>query len=191
MILGREGLQRLIDDGRIAAGSATGLATAALGAAVRAGSPKPNIGTDAALITALIGASQVVAPGSTSGLYVRDKGFPKLNLPDTVTLRLEAGGTEAAEALRAGMANILIGPISELVQETGIEVVGLLPPDLQLIVTSTAAIVRYCQMPEAAKRLIDFLSSDNDDLLAAIKRAGMEQPIKCGRPERSTGASSN
>jgi hypothetical protein len=29
---------------------------------------------------------------------------------------------------------------------------------------------------EAAKRLIDFISTDTDDLLAAIKRAGMERP---------------
>ena len=69
----------------------------------------------------------------------------------------------------------MIGPISELVQEIGIEVVGLLPSDLQLILTFAAAIVKDCQMPEAAKRLIDFLSSDSDDLLAAIKRAGMER----------------
>jgi molybdate transport system substrate-binding protein len=176
VILGREGLQQLIDDGRIAAGSATGLATAALGAAVRAGSPKPDIGTDVALLTALIDAGHVVAPGSTSGLFVRDKVFPKLNLPETVKLRLEAGGTEAAETLRAGRANILIGPISELIHETGIETVGLLPPDLQLIVTFTAAIVQDCQMPEAAKHLIDFLSADTDELRAAIKRAGMERP---------------
>ena len=176
VILGREGLQRLIDDGRIAAGSAMDLATAALGAAVRAGSSKPDIGTDVAFMTALIDAGQVVAPGSTSGLYVRDKVFPKLNLPETVKLRLEPGGTEAAEVLRAGKANILIGPISELIQEIGIDVVGLLPSDLQLIVTFTAAIVKDCQMPEAAKRLIDFLSSDTDDLLAAIQRVGMELP---------------
>jgi molybdate transport system substrate-binding protein len=176
VILGREGLQKLIDDGRIVAGSATDLATAALGAAVRTGSPKPDIGTDAAFMTALIDAGQVVAPGSTSGLYVRDKVFPKLDLPGTVKLRLEPGGLEAAEALRARKANILIGPISELVRETGIEVVGLLPPDLQIVLTFAAAIVRDCRMPEAAKRLIDFLSSDTDTLLAAIKRAGMERP---------------
>jgi molybdate transport system substrate-binding protein len=176
VILGREGLQRLIDDGRIAAGSAIGLAKAALGAAVRAGSPKPDIGTDAAFMTALIDAGQVVAPGSTSGLYIRDKVFPKLSLPETVKLRLEAGGTEAADALRAGKANFLVGPISELIQETGIEIVGRLPPDLQLVLTFAAAIVKDCQMPEAAKRLIDFLSSDSDELLAAIKRAGMERP---------------
>ena len=97
-------------------------------------------------------------------------------MPDTVRLTLEARGTEAAEVLRAGKANLSIGPTSELVQESGIEVVGLLPPDLQLVQTFTAAIVSDAQAPEAAKRLIDFLSLDSDILLAAIKRAGMERP---------------
>src|ERR1700761_1040822 len=73
VVLGREGLQKLIDDRRIAAGSATDLATASLGAAVRAGWPKPDISTDVAFMTALIDAGEVVAPGSTSGLFVRDK----------------------------------------------------------------------------------------------------------------------
>ena len=45
VILSREGLRKLIEDGRIRAGSEAGLATAALAAAVRAGSPKPDIGS--------------------------------------------------------------------------------------------------------------------------------------------------
>jgi len=176
VILSREGLKHLIDDGRIRAGSEAGLATAPLAAAVRAGSPKPDIGTDAALRKALIDAGQVVAPSSTSGQFVRDHVLPKLNLPDTVKLTLEARGTEAAEALRAGKADFSIGPTSELVQEPGIELVGLLPSSLQLVQTFTAAVVKDSKEPELARRLIDFLSRDTDHLPAAIERAGMERP---------------
>ncbi|MBR0872964.1 substrate-binding domain-containing protein [Bradyrhizobium tropiciagri] len=176
VILSREGLRTLHEDGRIRAGSEAGLATAPLGAAVRSGSPKPDIGNEAAFRQALIHAGDVVAPSSTSGQYVRDKVFPKLNLPDTVRLTLEARGTEAAEALRAGKANFSIGPTSELVQESGIEMVGLLPANLQLVQTFTAAIVNGAETPDTARRLIDFLASDSDILLSAIKRAGMARP---------------
>ncbi|QOZ27485.1 substrate-binding domain-containing protein [Bradyrhizobium sp. CCBAU 51753] len=176
VILSREGLQKLIEDGRIRAGSEAGLATAALAAAVRAGCPKPDIGDAIALRQALIDAGQVVAPSSTSGQYFRDEIVPRLNLPDTVTLSFEARGTEAVEALRAGKANLSIGPTSELVQESGIEVVGLLPPNFQLVQTFTAAVVSDSRAPEAARRLIDFLSADTDLMRAAIKRAGMERP---------------
>ena len=176
VILSREGLHKLNEDGRIRAGSDAGLATARLAAAVRSGAAKPDIGNAAALRKALIDAGQVVAPSSTSGQFVRDKIFPRLNLPDSVRLTLEARGTEAAEALRVGKANFSIGPTSELVQETGIEVVGLLPPDLQLVQTFTAAVVSDSKSPDAARRLIDFLSSDTAILRAAIRRAGMERP---------------
>ena len=176
VILSREGLQKLKEDGRIRAGSEAGLATAALAAAVRAGSPKPDIGNAAAFRKALIDAGQVVAPSSTSGQYFRDKIVPELNLPDTVKLSFEARGTGAVEALRAGKANLSIGPTSELVQERGIEVVGLLPAEFQLVQTFTAAVVSDCKAPEAAKRLVDFLASDSEILLAAVKRAGMERP---------------
>ena len=171
VILSREGLHKLNEDGRIRAGSDTGLATAPLAAAVRSGAPKPDIGNAIALRKALIDAGQVVAPSSTSGQFVR-----RLDLPDRVRLTLEARGTEAAEALRAGKANFSIGPTSELVQETGIEVVGLLPADLQLVQTFTAAVVSDSKLPDAARRLIDFLSSDTAILRAAIRRAGMERP---------------
>lgn len=176
VILSREGLQKLHEDGRIRAGSERGLATAPLAAAVRTGSPRPDIGTDIALRKALIDAGQISAPSSTSGQFVRDKVFPKLGLPDSVRLTLETRGADAAEALRAGKANLSIGPTSELVQESGIEVVGLLPSNLQLVQTFTAAIVDDTQAPSAARRLIDFLSDDSDILLAAIKRAGMGRP---------------
>ncbi|MBR0939506.1 extracellular solute-binding protein [Bradyrhizobium jicamae] len=176
VILSREGLQKLNEDGRIRPGSEIGLATAPLAAAVRSGSAKPDIGTVVAIRKALIDAGLVVAPSSTSGQYVRDKVFPRLNLPDTVKLTLEARGTEAAEALRAGEANLAIAPTSELAQEAGIELAGLLPPDLQLVQTFTAAVVSDSQTPDAARRLIDFLSSDTENLLAAIKCAGMERP---------------
>ncbi|MGY4472865.1 substrate-binding domain-containing protein [Bradyrhizobium sp. USDA 3364] len=176
VILSREGLKTLTEDGRIRAGSEAGLATAPLAAAVRAGDPKPDIGNASALRKALIDAVEVVAPSSTSGQFVRDRIFPKLDLPDAVRLTLEARGTEAAEALRAGRANFSIGPTSELVHETGIDVVGLLPPDLQLVQIFTAAVVSDSESPEAARLLIEFLSSDTDILRAAIKRVGMERP---------------
>jgi molybdate transport system substrate-binding protein len=47
---------------------------------------------------------------------------------------------------------------------------------LQLVQTFAAAVVSDSQNPTAAARLIDYLSSDSDRLLAAIKRAGMERP---------------
>ncbi|MDP1026830.1 substrate-binding domain-containing protein [Sphingomonas sp. KR1UV-12] len=174
VILSREGLNRLAEDGRIRKGSAVGLATAPLAAAVRTGAAPPNIATVAAFRQTLIEAGRIVMPGSTSGQFVRDKVFPRLDLPASVTLTLVARGTESVEMLKTGKADLAIGPSSELVNVPGITMIGHLPSEVQIIQTFTAGIVNDAKEPKAAKQLIRYLSSQKPATVAAIRRAGME-----------------
>lgn len=82
VILSREGLDELIATGRIMEDTVTGLATTPLEAAVRSGSPKPNIGTKEALEEALLRARLISMPGSTSGVFIKDSVFPSTTLAD-------------------------------------------------------------------------------------------------------------
>jgi molybdate transport system substrate-binding protein len=179
VILSREGLDELIAAGRIAAGSDVGLAGAALGAAVRQGSAKPDISTDEALKRALLGAHLVMLPASTSGIFMKNEVFPKLGIADKVSSKMVARGTDSTAALAAGEADLAIGPVSELVHQPGVELVGELPGDVQLVQVFTAAIVKTARSPEQAKRLIEFLASDQ--ATAAIENAGMEPVGKRGK----------
>ena len=174
VILSGEGLAKLVEDKRIRPGSAKGLGDAALGAAVRTGDPGQEVGTADALKQAVVHAGSVVLPGSTSGQFVRDKVFPRLKLPPEVRVEMVARGTEAAEALRSGKVNLAIEPTSELVTEPGIHMIGLLPDDMQIVQTFTAAIVNDAENPQAAAQLIAFLSSDR--ALEALKKTGMQKP---------------
>src|SRR6187402_350216 len=79
-ILSREGLGELISAGRILPGSDVDLATAALGAAVRAGAPKPDVTTVEGFKRALLGAKLIAVPQSTSGIYLLEEVFPKLGI---------------------------------------------------------------------------------------------------------------
>ena len=81
-------------------------------------------------------------------------------------------GTDSAAALAAGEADVALGPVSELVNVNGIELVGPLPDEIQLVQTFTAAIVKACRNVDDAKRLTGFLASDRT--AAAIEEAGME-----------------
>ena len=172
VILSKEGLDELTTAGRITKGSEVALASVPLGAAVRQGSPKPDISSVDALKRALLSASLVALPGSTSGIFLKDEVFPKLGIAGKVTSKLFARGIESTGALATGEADLAIGPVSELVNQPGIELLGALPDDVQLVQVFTAAITGTAQHPEPAKRLIEFLASGQTT--AAIRNSGME-----------------
>jgi molybdate transport system substrate-binding protein len=171
VIMSGEGLDELKTAGRIIAGSDVKLAGVPLGAAVRQGSPKPDVSTVDALKRALLGARLVALPASTSGIFLKDEIFPRLGIADKVKLKLFARGIESTNAVAAGEADLAIGPVSEQVNQPGIEQVGVLPDEVQLVQIFTAAIVKTAHNPEQAKRLIEFLASDQS--AAAIRNSGM------------------
>ena len=72
-----------------------------------------------------------------------------------------------------GDADYAVQPLSEILNERGVELVGTIPAQIQYVSIFSAAIVSGSTELEASKRLIAFLSSDT--ALAAIKSAGMER----------------
>ena len=172
VIMSKEGLGELIALGRIAAGSDAELATAALGAAVRQGHSKPDISSVEAFKRAVVDAHLVAIPASTSGIFLKDDVFPRLGIADKVTSRVMARGTESTALLAAGEADLALGPVSELVDQAGIEPVGALPDEVQLIQMFVAAIVNTSRRPTPAKQLIEFLASGHT--AEAIRCSGME-----------------
>ena len=174
VILSKEGLDELIAAGRIADGSQVELANVPLGAAVRQGSAKPDISSVDAFKRAALNAHLLVMGESTSGIFVKDKVFPKLGIADKVSLKMVPRGSDATDALAAGEADLVIGPASELVGRPGIELVGVLPDDVQLVQVFTASMVKTAHNPEQARKLIAYLASGQTT--AAIKSSGM-QPL--------------
>lgn len=175
VILSNEGLHELAEDGRVAEGTAVELATAPLAAAVRAGARKPDVSSVAALTRTLSEARLIGVPGSTSGLFIQTDILPALGIAETVRLKVYPRGTDSTAALAAGETDIALGPISELVNIPGVEPIGHLPDAVQLVQTFTAAVVAGARHPDAAKRLIVFLQSD--EMSGAIRSVGME-PVR-------------
>ena len=171
-ILSREGLNELIAAGAIAAGTDVDLARSGLGAAVRSGARRPDISTVAAFKQALLGARVVAIPASTSGIYLTDELFPKLGIAGKLNIRITPRGTQSAALVAAGEADIAVQPISELVRAPGLDYLGEIPAELQLIQTFSAAIVRGSKEQDASKRLIAFLASES--AVPAMRSNGME-----------------
>jgi molybdate transport system substrate-binding protein len=179
VIMSREGLAELIAAGRIAAGTDVDLARTPLGVAVRAGAPKPKVATVEDFKALMLRSRTVSVPASTSGIFLANEVFPRLGLAGRVELKSMPRGTEAAALVAAGEADVAVMPVSEIVHAPGVELAGVIAPEIQLNQVFAAAVVSGAPEPDAARRLIAFLASAR--AASAIRASGME-PLGSQRP---------
>lgn len=172
VILSREGLAELVSLGRIMPGTAVDLAIAPLGAAVPLGSSRPDISTVATFTKALLKANSIVVPGSTSGIYLTTELFPKLGVAKKISVKITERGSQATSLLAAKEAAMAIQPSSELVNVAGIDFIGRLPNEIQLLQIFVIAITKDSTQVEAAKKLIQFLTSPA--AAVPIQNSGMD-----------------
>jgi molybdate transport system substrate-binding protein len=172
VILSREGLDALIAAKRIAAGTDIDLATVGIGVAVRAGAARPALDSVDAIKLALQRARLVVVPASTSGIWLTKELFPRLGIADTIKVKVTPRGADATAMVASGEADLAVLPVSEILQDKGVDVASIFPMEIQFIQTFSAAAVAGAREPQAAKRLIEFLSSARAS--EAIKGAGLE-----------------
>ena len=156
VILSREGLAELLAEGRIIKGSDVDLAGVPLGVGVRAGAPRPDISTVNAFKQTLLRAKSIGIQ-STSAVYLKTKVFPQLGIAGALADKLSGAG--AAEVASGGVEMVVL-PVSEILPVQGVDFVGTIPADLQLVQVFAAAVVKDAKNPEASKRLIDFLASE-------------------------------
>ena len=79
-----EALDGLIASGKVAAASRADLARSLIGAAVRAGAPKPDISTMAAFKQALLDAKSIAFSDSASGVFLQNVIFKRLGIADDI-----------------------------------------------------------------------------------------------------------
>jgi molybdate transport system substrate-binding protein len=172
VILSREGLAELVALGRIMPGTDTDLAIAPLGAAVPLGSARPDISNVAAFTQAIVKANSIVVPGSTSGIYLTTELFPMLGIAKQISVKITERGSQATSLLAAREAAMAIQPSSELVNIAGIDFIGRLPNEIQLLQIFAIAITKESIQVEAAKKLIQFLTSPA--AAVPIQNSGMD-----------------
>jgi molybdate transport system substrate-binding protein len=169
VILAREGLTDLINEGRIIPGTDVDLARSLIGMIVRAGTPKPDISTVEALKQTLLRAKSVAMSSSTSGVYLTTTLFPKLGIAAQMAGKISTSG---AAAVGRGEAEVGLQQVSEVLTVPGVDFVGTIPADVQYVTTYAAAVVTGSKEVETSRRLVAFLSAPEAG--AAIKKSGME-----------------
>ena len=176
VIMAAPALDDLTKQGKIRADSRVDLVQSKIGMAVKAGAPKPDISTLDALKRTLLAAKSIAYSDSASGVYLSTELFPKLGIADQIKSKcrkIEAdpvGGVVASGEVEIGFQQI-----SELRPVKGIDIVGELPPGAQRVIVFAAAIPTTSKHPEAAKELIQWLTSPSNYTL--IQKTGLE-PVK-------------
>lgn len=163
-----EGLDALVRDGRIVAGSAVTLAQSPLGLAVRAGAVRPDITTVEGFTQAVLRARSVNYV-STTAVYMNGKLFPSLGIADAVARKANA---DSMANLPKSDADLVLRPVSELINLPGFDLVGPVPAQVQFMSAFSVAVVSGSTHVDAARRLIAVLSSG--EAMAVATKHGME-----------------
>jgi len=160
-VLSAEAIDSLIAKGVVQKDDRTDLAKSSIGVAVRRGAVAPEIGRVDALKATLVSAKSVMySKTGISGVYM-PRMFEKLGIATLIApkARNPSYGT-VGEALARGEAEIALQQISELLPVQGINVVGPLPAEVQLVTVFSAGIFSSASEPRAARMLVAELTSN-------------------------------
>jgi molybdate transport system substrate-binding protein len=175
VIVGAPVIDSFIAQGKVATGSRAELMKSAVGVAVRAGAPKPDIGSSEAVKTMLLAAKSIGYSTGPSGDHVVSL-IERFGIADQIRPKLKQvpTGARIETIIATGEAEIGFQQISELIRAPGIDYVGPLPPDIQKITVYAAGLHANAKQPEAAKALVSALAAG--DAAPVIKHHGMEPP---------------
>ena len=173
VVLAKDVMLALADEGLILPNSLAPVAICGIAVAVRRDSSCPDIGTEAAVLQALLDAARIAYSTGPSGNHLMSLLQGWGILPQLETRLTQARpGVPVAKLLADGEADLGFQQFSELIGQPGIIVLGPLPQTIQALTTFTAGIARTSRQPEAARLLIEALTrSDTADIK---RRYGME-----------------
>ena len=177
IVIGSAALDDLIAQAKVLPGR-TDLARTGIAICVRKGAPKPDVSTPEALKRALLAAKSVgytnPAGGGVTAAPIMAM-FERLGIAKEVAAKtkLAAGGPNGRVSVlvSSGDAEIGLQQVAELMSNPDVEVIGLLPSDLQQITVYSAGIAASAKQPTAGGALIRFLATP--DTMAIYKSKGL------------------
>src|SRR5262249_179128 len=150
----------LLKEGKLVAGSGVDFAHSLMGAAVRVGASKPDIGSVDKFKSAMLAAKSVSFSAGASGMQIVDI-FKRLGINEGMEARRVSpgGGEPVAAVVARGSAEIGIQQISQLLPVGGIEIAGPVPRELQKVIVYAVTAFPASAQRDAAKAFVTFLRS--------------------------------
>jgi molybdate transport system substrate-binding protein len=170
VIITRPTVDAMIKEGKIVAGSDKVVGRSGVGVAIRAGLPKPDISTPDKLKQALLNAKSIAfTKTGGSGIHFANV-IKRLGIADQVNAKAKIPeGGAVGPLVASGEAEMAVQQIPELLAVKEIQYVGPFPPELQIATVFTTGVMTDARQPEAAKALIDFLTTPAAVKLFAAK----------------------
>lgn len=151
-------IDALASEGKIIQGTRTDLAKAGIGACVRAGQPRPDISSIAALKRTLLNAKSVsYSRAGQSGIHFA-KVIEQLGIADVVKAKAKINSSGlVGEVVLRGEVELGFQQASEILAVKGVDLIGLLPDAVQLNSLFAAGIGAATRHQKAAQALIEEL----------------------------------
>jgi molybdate transport system substrate-binding protein len=161
-----------IKAGRIIAETRKDIARSGIGVGVRSGARKPDISSVEAFKRALLEARSIGYLRVGSGIYLAGL-IERLGIADAVKSKvIQPESDIVCELVAKGEVELALVVITQIMTTPGVELVGPLPPEIQSHVMFAASVSANSRNPEAALRLIQFLTGPK--AIPVIKAQGME-----------------
>jgi len=170
VILASGPMGQLETEGHLLAGSVKPFARSGMAIAVKAGAPRPDIGSEDAVRRAIAAARKVGYSTGPSGDHLLQL-CARWGLDDPERMLKAPPGIPVGALVAQGDADLGFQQLSELLMP-GIDVLGPLPTEIQAVTVFAAGVARTSRRAEETRALIAYLTGPDAD---AVKRAhGME-----------------
>jgi len=173
VVLAGNVIDKLIAEGKLLPGSRVDLVKSGVGVAVRRGATHYDIQTEDAVKDAVLKVRNLSFSTGPSGTYLQQL-FERWGILQTIQTRIVVAppGVPVGSLVAKGDCELGFQQMSELINLDGIDVLGPLPPSIQLLTFFSAGISSGSQFPDAARKVLTYMSSSS---VADIKRRlGME-----------------
>jgi len=172
VVLAADSIDKLAAGGHVVPRSRTDLARSAVAMAVAAGATRPDVSSESAIRDAILQARSIGYSTGPSGAHLV-RLFERWGIADAIAPRTvqASPGVPVGTLVARGDVELGFQQWSELMHLPGIDVIGLLPPEIQVETVFSAAVCTASNSPAAVKALLSFLASPQAD--ATKRRHGM------------------
>ena len=160
VVLAADAIDQLIDDGCVVVGSRTDLVRSSVAIAVRKGRPRPEVGSEDALRRSVLAARKIGYSTGPSGVALI-KLFERWGIAEALADRLvqAPAGVPVGALLARDEVELGFQQLSELKELPDVDLVGPMPPGVEIVTTFAGGLCTASTQPAAARALLDFMRS--------------------------------